>query len=280
MAEAAVVETKQEGGVVTNEVTTPETEVETPELSPTEQKALEQGWVPKDQWKGDPDEWRPAREFVERGELYKSIHELKKKDKQREAAVQALQKHHEHVFTKAYEQAMRDLKQEKRVAMREQDFEKLQEVEDKIEALQANTQQEARQLQVVQAATQQEPVIPAFQAFIEKNSWYVTDDSMKLEADIIGGHYMNKGGTKEGLFAHVEAEMAKRHPDRFGRAPARKAAPNAVAGVDRSNKSSPKGSITMNDVPEADRPVIRQMAAASGMSEGDYIKELKKIGAL
>ena len=275
MTETVVGEVKQEEAKAPE---TPEvTEEQVVELSPTEQQAIEQGWVPKDQWKGDPEEWRPAKEFVERGELYKSIHELKRKDKQREAAVQALQRHHEHVFNKAYEQAMRDLKAEKRMAIREQDFEKLEEVETKIENLQTNRESEVKQLQVVQAATTP-PVDPVFQAFLNKNTWYETDDSMKLEADIIGGHYMNKGGTKEGLFTHVENEMKKRYPEKFG--PVRKAAPNAVASVDRTNKKAPKGDLTMNDVPESQRGVIRQMAAASGVSEADYIKELKRIGAL
>ena len=31
------------------------------------EEARKQGWVPEDEWKGDPDKWRPAEEFVERG---------------------------------------------------------------------------------------------------------------------------------------------------------------------------------------------------------------------
>jgi hypothetical protein len=31
------------------------------------------GWVPKDEWDGDPEQWRPAKEFVDRGELFKKI---------------------------------------------------------------------------------------------------------------------------------------------------------------------------------------------------------------
>ena len=32
------------------------------------EKAEKTGWVPKEEWKGNPDQWRPAEEFVERGE--------------------------------------------------------------------------------------------------------------------------------------------------------------------------------------------------------------------
>lgn len=33
-----------------------------------ESKAKEMGWVPQDQWKGDPEKWTDAQEYVERGE--------------------------------------------------------------------------------------------------------------------------------------------------------------------------------------------------------------------
>jgi hypothetical protein len=31
-------------------------------------KAQEMGWVPQEEWKGDPEKWRPAADFVDRGE--------------------------------------------------------------------------------------------------------------------------------------------------------------------------------------------------------------------
>ena len=37
-----------------------------------EAEAREQGWKPKEGYEGDPEKWRPAKEFVERGELFSS----------------------------------------------------------------------------------------------------------------------------------------------------------------------------------------------------------------
>ena len=43
--------------------------VETPAVAPeVETKARETGWVPKDEYRGDPAKWRPADKWVERGE--------------------------------------------------------------------------------------------------------------------------------------------------------------------------------------------------------------------
>lgn len=43
------------------------------EQSPTEVKARQMGWVPQDEWKGDPDKWREADEFVRYGEEHNGI---------------------------------------------------------------------------------------------------------------------------------------------------------------------------------------------------------------
>ena len=37
-------------------------------MSEIEEKAVAMGWVPLEEWKGDPEQHRPADEFVARGE--------------------------------------------------------------------------------------------------------------------------------------------------------------------------------------------------------------------
>jgi hypothetical protein len=38
---------------------------------------MERGWTPKDQWKGDPAQWRPADVWLDRGEFLQTIQGLK-----------------------------------------------------------------------------------------------------------------------------------------------------------------------------------------------------------
>ena len=40
---------------------------EEPELSEVEKLALDMGWSPKDKWRGAPEPWRPAYEFIKPG---------------------------------------------------------------------------------------------------------------------------------------------------------------------------------------------------------------------
>jgi hypothetical protein len=246
--------------------------------SPLEGKALEQGWVPKDQWEGDPEEWRPAKEFVERGEIFKNLHSTKRELQKTQAALSAQMRHHALVFEKAHQKALADLRLEKRQAIRNQDFEQLEAVETRIEAVQAEHVQEAAQLaQVQQTAQQQES--PQFQEFTRKNPWYLTDPDLNTEADIIGAKFLKNGGDREELFDHVANEIKKRNPEKFGtvKPTVRVAAPSAVSAPAR--KAVGVKSASINDVPDYMKDVVKNFCASTGMSEADYVKQLKDIGA-
>jgi hypothetical protein len=249
-----------------------------PELSPVEQQAVVQGWMPLEEWKAagrDEAEHRPAKEFVERGELYKSISSTKRELKNAQAQLSALQRHHVHVFQKAHEQAVRDLRAEKRLAIRNEDFDRLEEIETEIEQL---NDQHVKESQVIAATVAPAPAVsPVFQAFVDKNPWYLTDKSLRDEADAQGFIFLNNGGDRNELFAHVEKTMKAKFPDKFG---VRRAAPNAVVGANKTNKPAGKAGLTILDVPEDMRPVIRHFCESTGMSEADYIKQLKKNGAI
>lgn len=41
--------------------------------SESELAAMDKGWRPKEEWEGDPDDWRPAKQFLEWGEMRSTI---------------------------------------------------------------------------------------------------------------------------------------------------------------------------------------------------------------
>lgn len=251
-------------------------------LTPVEQQASIQGWVPLAEWEAtgrSKDEWRPAKEFVERGELYKSIHSTKRELKETKDALTALQRHHQYVFQKAHEQAVRDLRAEKRLAIRNEDFERVEEIETEIDEMKDQFQKE--QVALVQSTTppQTQDSAPEFQIWLDRNPWYLTDPQLRDEAEATGYLYMNKGGTKEGLLAHVEKTVKTKFPEKFGAA--RRSAPSAVAAVDRtSGKKAANALPSVKDLPDEMQVVVRRMIDATGMSEKDYIKQLKDTGVI
>ena len=263
--ETKVVETKEETKVV--------------EVSPHEETARTQGWVSKEEWVEagrDEAEWRPAKEFVDRGDLYKSLHSTKRELKQTQAALTALQRHHQYVYDRAHKQAITDLKKERRFAMKDEDLERVEEIETEIENLEKEHQIEAVKLAQAKAQTEAAGVNPEFQQWVDKNIWYLQDSDMRDFADAQGLIYMNKnpGLPPAQVLSHVESKIRKAYPEKFG---VKKAAPNAVASVDKTNKSSRKASSDF-ELTDLEREMMNTFVKQKIMTEEQYIAELKKAG--
>ena len=66
----------------------------TESTNPYDKQAREMGWRPKEEWEGEPEKWRDAKEFVERGELYGKIDSVGRELKETRKALKMLQEHH------------------------------------------------------------------------------------------------------------------------------------------------------------------------------------------
>ena len=109
---------------------------QTPEISNTERTALAAGWVSKDEWIAqgkNPDDWRTAREFVERGELFDQIHQLQETHKKQSAAFKVLVDHHRKVRETAIAEAIQKLKHDKRIALENHDVERVFAIDDEMD---------------------------------------------------------------------------------------------------------------------------------------------------
>ena len=242
---------------------------------PIEVEAMEQGWLPKDQWVEagkNPDEHRSAKEFKERGELFKTIHQNKRELQKTQQALTALQRHHQFVFEKAHTQALADLKREKRQAMKDEDLSRVAELDDAIEERQEQFAQERKEL--VPAITQPQ-VPPEFAEWVGRNDWYEKDDDLREFADATGIVYAGKnpGGPPSTVLKHVEDKVRKQFPEKFG---VRRSAPNAVASVDKTNrKVAAKDTFELTEEETATMNEFIRMGAP--LTKEQYISDLKKI---
>lgn len=269
MSEEKVVETK--------EAVVEETKEEVVELSPVEQEAQSQGWVPKETWVeqgGDPEEWRSAKEFVARGELYKSLHQTKADLKKTQAALSALQRHHQYVFEKAHQTALNELKMQRRAAIRNDDLETAEALAEEMEQAKEQFAQEKAQLQAVQQQEMQQQVPAEFIEWRSKNLWYDSDLELRDFADAIGLVYYNRnpGSPTIKVLQHVEQEVKRKFPDKFGM---KRAAPNAVGTVDRTNKRGNKANDDM-ELNDLEREIMTQLVRSGEMTEKEYKDQLKK----
>lgn len=160
--------------------------------SEAEVEARQFGWVSQDEFKGDPEDWRPAEEFLKRGReingyLRKDLEKLQNtiKSKDTELAeiretIEQFRKYHNETEARAYKRAIDDLKKEKVAAIESGDGVRAVEIDEELDNI-----KEAQR----QAQTEKKPA-PAksnddsgWNQWIEKNSWYGKDEVLTALAN-------------------------------------------------------------------------------------------------
>lgn len=245
---------------------------ETREFTVIEQKALEQGWVPKDEFEGDETTFIDAPEFVRRGELFSKIEHQSKELKEVRKALESFKQHHTRVKEVEYERALKALQQAKRKAMVEGEHEQffaLEEREEEVKAEKAAFETEAKQ-PIVQE--QETPV--EFTNWVEKNSWYSKDRAMRAVADTLGIDLAKQGMKPADVLKEVEQLVRKEFPHKFRNEKASR--PSAVEAPSRSGttKSADSGYKLDETEHRIGMSFVRQ-----GLYKniGEYAAELKKI---
>jgi hypothetical protein len=248
-------------------------ENEVVEPSPVEVAARESGWVTKDEWIAqgkDPDDWRTAREFQERGELFEEIHKLKESNKKTSNAFKVLVEHHKKVYDNAVKEAIDRLKAEKREALENNEVSRVLEIDEQIE------QVRERKLEVPDVEVDEEVgPTPTFNRWHKQNPWYklTGDDEASRYADVIGAQYKkaNPEVSERDLLEHVESKIARRFPEIFEN-------PNGKRGHEVNPKGENKSSGTDNfKLTEEEERVCKMFVDQGVMTRKEYIDDLKKM---
>ena len=143
------------------------------ESSPIEATAKEKGWVPKEEFKGDPETWVEAKEFVAREPLYKALHQANRKIKKMEDTLDRFKEHYTKVEVAAKEKAIKELQAQLEVASEERDIKAALQIKDKIDTIQKETKEEVKEN-------------TEFNTWVEDNTWYNEDNTLKTAATGIG----------------------------------------------------------------------------------------------
>lgn len=247
------------------------------ELSPTQQKAMEQGWKPKEEWveEGkDPDEWRDAKEYVARGELFDLIESQKKELKQVRKTLDTLKNHHLKVRETAYDEALKHLKDQLAAAKQEEDLGAVIHISDKILELKDKKQGEMEvSKKEFEETLPQEDMQGKFQAWQKRNTWYRPNDADKVTAyaEKVGALYRraNPEASFDDFLVHVEREVKKEFADIFK--PPKKGSNVESSGDTRPNGKE-KGSYTLT---ETEEKIMRNLVQSGVITKEKYIEELK-----
>ena len=257
-----------------------EHEKEEVQLSESENKATELGWVPKDQWEGNPDEWVSAKQFLQRGELFGRINSYKHEVINLKKTVDALVKHNEKVYDAGYKDAIKSLKQEKREALREGDTERVLDIEDRIEELETEHVEKKQEFkQEVQVNTPQMP--PSWEPWVQANPWYVNDPEMRGYADGLAQRIVNEAKSVgkdinfDELLLEVGRKARTKFPEKFN---GRSGATALNLKGDDEGKSAAKSKREPSiELDETEREIMNTLVRSGVITKEKYIEDLKKV---
>lgn len=254
-------------------------------LNDVEIQASEKGWVPEKEWDGDPGEWRPAKEFLDRGELMdrissqtKQLTQYDSKIQQLESTVQQLAEHNKKIAKVEYDKAISDLKKQKADALDIGDHTTVVEIDDKMTDLK-QSKQETETLEHAQPAGPHPDVV----SWMTENTWYTSDMALRGAADAIANQFLSANPTLEStpsvVLKHVSEQLLKEFPEKFS---SNRQRPSATVDTQTagSTKGSSKSKWTRSNLNEMQVQVMKEICEMTDMKESDYIQQLGELGEL
>lgn len=270
-------EVTQEPQVETPQTETQEPESSTPRLSENETQASALGWVPKDQWiedGKDPDDWKPAKVFLEHGQMIGKIRQQSKELQETRTALNFVNQKNKEVYEKGYQSAIKELREQKRAALAEGDLVKADEIDERIDRTKDELDQVRRQA----------PVQPKSQApdpehieWLQRNPWY-NDGVMQKFADALAIEYININGgqvTPADVRDFVEKEVKKEFSHKFKK-------PGVAPNPDGNGRGPGKTTTTSGldsklakvkaEMSDEERSIMKTMMRSAGLTEAEYLK--------
>ncbi|MGZ5799286.1 MAG: hypothetical protein ACXWJZ_01475 [Burkholderiaceae bacterium] len=220
------------------------------------EKASKMGWTDKADFKGDPAKWRPAKEYLERGEtmlpiLRKTVEKQERKIDELQKSIKEFGEYHTKTEQRAYERAIKELKGKQFDAVQTGNTEAFVAIDKEI----AELQKEASTKPAIGDTKNGEH--PDYQPWLEKNKWAEDDPLLAEEAEIQALYLRNKGSKLQGMefLESVAKRVKERFPDKF-KNPRRESAPS----VEGSTPPARKGGRSYADMPADARAACDRMA--------------------
>ena len=177
-----------------------------------EEKARSDGWRPKDEWHGDPEQWVDAETFVERGEQINGV--LKQKVGRLEGKIAGLEKANKE-FGEYHRTSLENEKQRTKDAIRELEATRAQAVTDADGETFTRTDAEIRRLERETSTPDQPKTDPAGEAWVKENPWYLSNPDMAAYTDNICEDVVARGFTGEAYYEELTRRAQKEFPDQF-----------------------------------------------------------------
>ena len=239
---------------------------------PFEQKALDMGWRPQEEWDGAPEDFVDAKEYVRRQPLFEKISSLNKQLKKLEQGMEAFKVHHKRVKETEFQRAYDALRVAKREALRTGETDQVLAIEDKLDEIKAQHKEFEESLP---QTPQTQEAHPAFVAWRAQNSWYQKDRAMTAFADNLGVELHQQGLSPDEVLREISKEIRQEFKHKFTN-PKRE----APSSVESGSRKAAKSSDDSYSMPEEDRRIMDKLVRSGAMTKEEYIKEYKRVQGL
>lgn len=254
------------------------------QVSEVEEQAREDGWVPKDEWQGDPEKWVEAKEFVQRGELFGRIKKLNNFNKslqqeveEMKEALRELGNHNKKIAEQERKKALKELKAARREALQEDDFDTVDEIEERMDELKA--------VEIVEddePKQEQQRTHPAVDAWVEENPWYTSDPVLQGATNAIVQSLLSEDPTLENdpeeLLTQAAKLVKKEMPHKFQKDTKRTKVSESTT-TSKSGKG--KSKFSSRDLNEEQRRIGTTFVKSGALKSLDeYAQQLADLGEL
>lgn len=245
-----------------------ERQQEAAELSATEQKAFDQGWRPEDDFEGEKDNWKTAKEYIKDGEWIGKINDINSKMDDQQRQFDERLSNANKLNDARRKSEVESLRKEQKTAVSKADEDAYDAAQVKIDAIDQQAQDET-------ATTQQPNVDPVIAAWEVKNPWI--NDAASTKAAVAQGIWnsylnLNKSATSIQALAHVDAEINKLYPSTNGNP--RRDQPNVTENQQRKPRRTNKD-LTMSDLTSDEQQQWNQFGKTIFKTETAFLKAVK-----
>jgi len=239
-------------------------------------RARRMGWIPKESFKGDPGKWRPASEFLKRGdeELPIARERLRKLDQKLNDIQSNMSEFVK--FTRAAAQREADAKIAELQAAKDEAFDK-GDKEAFLDADKALKEIETKPVETKEKVKAEPP--PEIQNWFDANPWYQSDKKMQAYADHIADFIKRETELDTGapllgtpLLERVRQEVERKFPDKFSNPNRQRPGAVGSAGGNLTDHAGGKKGKSFHDLPREAQVTCNNWVSQGLGTKEEYLK--------
>ena len=259
------------------QIETKKPEDQEPEYSESEAKARAGGWVPKEEWEGDPDDWISHQQFNRFGGIIDSLKDSRAKYRQLEESVDTMLQNNNKYNKQqllVLERQIDDLKADRTKAIDLADTKEADRIQDQIDKMNAA---KGEVESVAESQPSPQKTHPAIEDWEQENDWITQNTPKATFAKAEFQRYLSENAKDatdvDDLVKDAIKEMEKSIAREFpAKNPNRDAAPTAARG--RNTPTSKTDQLTMADLTVDEKKVWDEFGSSYKNKE-EFLESVK-----